>query len=277
MNKSRKITSLIIFTLMIISSCGCLQSQAKIKNPDVYNDYREVLYDIYSNPENYFMTYSDVHPLEYLTFSVGDLNSDNTEELIVDFDISITGHRTADVFRWNENTEQVELFGYCSPGCEYYSTGYIKNDASHNQGCGSMWPYNLLQFSDDGIINLYAVDSLEKSICEEYGREYPYAEDTAGDGIVYELYDYHNEKRIYLTKEEFAAFEEKYIPGSAKIELQKYDLTPENIEIVLSGAGSLVSANKTIIIIAATLTALLLILMIVKFVLNKHKKELQPK
>ena len=91
-----------------------------------------------------------------------------------------------ETLRYSQLRAELEVF----PSLTFYENGYVRADASHNQGlAGDFWPYALYRYDaeSDSYQKVAAVDAWDGSIhAQDYaGNPFPKDADVSGAGIVY--------------------------------------------------------------------------------------------
>ncbi|MCR5421203.1 MAG: hypothetical protein K6E98_09360 [Lachnospiraceae bacterium] len=129
-------------------------------------------------------------------FAVYDIDGDNKEELI----ISVSATDSADMFEtaygYDENTGKLYEELNVNPYTEYYTYGFLKEMASHNQGVsGDFWPYTLHKFNDQ-TGRYEAIAYIEAWDGNNYpkdmdGNSFPSQYDKDKDGMIYYLTECH--------------------------------------------------------------------------------------
>lgn len=242
----KKIISVILSLIILISSfsvCSFAIDYDWLENDRSFKNYKDLLYDIYYNPEKYVEGDSSV---ENDYFAIADINDDGIDELIVKYIYHAMAFQYMSVWTYDRSIGRVKLFNIFDESTTFYTTGYAKTDWSHNQMMSfPIWPYTItsIDSSDDMTINVEAYKSGESY----YREEYEALEDADNDGIVY-VVEYNNDSvLIPLTYSEYRAFEDKYIPNNALI-FDEYDyelISTYSIAYLEADYGSDLPVNGT--------------------------------
>lgn len=196
--------------------------------------YAAVLRDLLQHltlPDGTQLSQEDVlaEDLSANTFALSDVDGDGREELVVLFSTTYTAAMQGTILDYDAERGDTYLELIQFPGFLFYSNGYLKVYASHNQSDGYMWPYSLYQYQpetdtyEEVAAMVYACD---KEILESFGREadYPQEADRSGIGTVYYV-----DSTVPMDQEDYLAWESSWMGDAHEIVLNEFSLTEENI------------------------------------------------
>lgn len=121
-------------------------------------------------------------------YTITDIDGDGFEELLLMQDPGVMASMDYLVLDGQGGQLRAELEVF--PSLTFYENGYVRADASHNQGlAGDFWPYALYRYDaeSDSYQKVAAVDAWDGSIhAQDYaGNPFPKDADASGAGIVY--------------------------------------------------------------------------------------------
>ena len=121
-------------------------------------------------------------------YAITDIDGDGFEELLLMQDTGIMASMDYLVLDGQGGQLRAELEEF--PSLTFYENGYVRADASHNQGlAGDFWPYALYRYDaeSDSYQKVAMVDAWDGSIhAQDYaGNPFPKDADASGAGIVY--------------------------------------------------------------------------------------------
>ncbi len=121
-------------------------------------------------------------------YTITDIDGDGFEELLLMQDTGVMASMDYLVLDGQGGQLRAELEVF--PSLTFYENGYVRADASHNQGlAGDFWPYALYRYDaeSDSYQKVAAVDAWDGSIhAQDYaGNPFPKDADASGAGIVY--------------------------------------------------------------------------------------------
>lgn len=121
-------------------------------------------------------------------YTITDIDGDGFEELLLMQDTGVMASMDYLVLDGQGGQLRAELEAF--PSLTFYENGYVRADASHNQGlAGDFWPYALYRYDaeSDSYQKVAAVDAWDGSIhAQDYaGNPFPKDADASGTGIVY--------------------------------------------------------------------------------------------
>ena len=121
-------------------------------------------------------------------YTITDIDGDGFEELLLMQDTGVMASMDYLVLDGQGGQLRAELEAF--PSLTFYENGYVRADASHNQGlAGDFWPYALYRYDaeSDSYQKVAAVDAWDGSIhAQDYaGNPFPKDADASGAGIVY--------------------------------------------------------------------------------------------
>lgn len=168
-------------------------------------------------------------------FAVYDVDQDGKEELIVLFTSTYMAGMRGSVFAYDNETgtmtEELSEF----PALTFYDNGYVKVDASHNQGlAGGFWPYSLYRHrTDSDRYELTAmVDAWDRQLSEtDYeNRQFPEEVDKSKTGVVYYIMtdgSYDTGNPVDLA--DYDKWIDTCIGNASELPIQYLNLTEENV------------------------------------------------
>ena len=121
-------------------------------------------------------------------YAITDIDGDGFEELLLMQDTGVMASMDYLVLDGQGGQLRAELEDF--PSLTFYENGYVRADASHNQGlAGDFWPYTLYRYDaeSDSYQKVAMVDAWDGSIhAQDYaGNPFPKDADVSGAGIVY--------------------------------------------------------------------------------------------
>lgn len=252
----KRFVSIVMVITMILAMFSVCASAMDRGYTD-FRDYKSLLYDIHDNTGKYADGYGGtISNIERDRFAYADVNNDGIDELIVRFTDTYIAAQTMYVFTFDRENGQVYCLGTLLPYSAFYSSGYVKSDDSHNQGPGNaIWPYKVSRVDMDAmelvhIANAYCVETALIAGNSYYEETYGHYKDTDNDGVLYFFtftdQEYYAEEKA-LTKDEFLAEKDRFIPDNLLITLDYHNITKSNIDKIepdygsdLSDAGSMI-------------------------------------
>lgn len=121
-------------------------------------------------------------------YTITDIDGDGFEELLLMQDTGVMASMDYLVLDGQGGQLRAELEAF--PSLTFYENGYVRADASHNQGlAGDFWPYALYRYDaeSDSYQQVAVADAWDGSIHpQDYaGNPFPKDVDVSGAGIVY--------------------------------------------------------------------------------------------
>lgn len=121
-------------------------------------------------------------------YAITDIDGDGFEELLLMQDTGVMASMDYLVLDGRDGQLRAELEAF--PSLTFYENGYVRADASHNQGlAGDFWPYALYRYDaeSDRYQQVAVADAWDGSLhAQDYaGNPFPKAADVSGAGIVY--------------------------------------------------------------------------------------------
>ena len=121
-------------------------------------------------------------------YTITDIDGDGFEELLLMQDTGVMASMDYLILDGRDGQLRAELEAF--PSLTFYENGYVRADASHNQGlAGDFWPYTLYRYDaeSDSYQKVAMVDAWDGSIhAQDYaGNPFPKDADVSGAGIVY--------------------------------------------------------------------------------------------
>ena len=121
-------------------------------------------------------------------YTITDIDGDGFEELLLIQDTGVMASMDYLVLDGQGGQLRAELEAF--PSLTFYENGYVRADASHNQGlAGDFWPYALYRYDaeSDSYQQVAVADAWDGSIHpQDYaGNPFPKDADVSGAGIVY--------------------------------------------------------------------------------------------
>ena len=238
MRKIKKLTSVFLTVIMVLGglTVAPFSASAAVNSDQLYL-YKLLLKDIHDYPLNYVdLLNNNKTDIEKCSFAVADVNDDGTDELIVDYTQTYTLGMYSEIFTVNDYNHLVSLGRYGAYP-EFYKYGYMVLKASHNQGPGdAIWPYSVYSYSNysNRFNSVYSAYSIDKN--KDFPNKYNPSEDLDHDGVIYVVND---EK---LTKAQYDAYVNAYIPSKNKLNISWKKITNSNINNL--GAPTSVKLNR---------------------------------
>jgi len=180
-------------------------------------------------------------PWDVNTFAVHDVTGDDIPELIIMFRDTYTAGMTGQVIQYNEYSGMMEIILTDYPSLTFYSNGYVKAAASHNQGAAgdALWPYTLYMYDPAAgyCVPIVMVDAWDSKLTDTYnGEKFPADADTSGTGVVYYVMaagEYDLSEPLDITEYESRISE--YLNGAGVIEPEYISISRENIDKLRAG------------------------------------------
>lgn len=121
-------------------------------------------------------------------YAITDIDGDGFEELLLMQDTGVMASMDYLILDGQGGQLRAELEAF--PSLTFYENGYVRADASHNQGlAGDFWPYALYRYDaeSDRYQKVAVADAWDGSLhAQDYaGNPFPKAADVSGAGIVY--------------------------------------------------------------------------------------------
>lgn len=157
-------------------------------------------------------------------FAMIDIDGDSTQELLVRTSNGVMASMKGALYYFtdkkNSKTASIDV-GYFIDSI--YKGGYVKVNVGHNQSPSlSMWPYTLYRYKNgryEQLFHAYTVD--QKG--DYSGYYYHPSEDKDHDGVIWYI------NNTPMTKAEFAAYINRYMPVENKLNLTWFKFTRANI------------------------------------------------
>lgn len=194
--------------------------------------YAGVLRNLLENlvlPDGTQLTRDDVYAenLSPNTFAVADVDGDGQEELVVYFSTTYMAGMQGTILGYDETRGETCLELIEFPSFTFYSNGYLKAYASHNQTFGEMWPYTLYQYrpETDTYEPVCMVYSSDLAIMEDAGIEgdYPREVDRSGAGTVYYV------DGAPMDQADYQAWEAGWMGDAWELPLEEWSLTADHV------------------------------------------------
>ena len=121
-------------------------------------------------------------------YAITDIDGDGFEELLLMQDTGVMAFMDYLILDGQGGQLRAELEAF--PSLTFYENGYVRADASHNQGlAGDFWPYALYRYDaeSDRYQKVAMADAWDSAIhSQDYaGNPFPKDADVSGAGIVY--------------------------------------------------------------------------------------------
>ncbi len=155
-------------------------------------------------------------------YAIMDIDGDGREELIIkgaEESTAALATMAYYIYDYNRTTKEVYIERLGWPNMTFYDNGYVREEASRNQGLSEMddfWPYHLLVYNleKDCYEDVAMIDAWQR---ERYPENFPEEKDKDGDGIVYYtsniMFDTPTE---FMDQEEYDTWCEQYNTGKPK-------------------------------------------------------------
>lgn len=200
---------------------------------NLFTSYKDLLEDFYYNPEDYYFVPQDrTISSEDNNFVIMDLNEDGIEELLIKIVDTYAYDQKTLIYTKNEKGT-VEELATVGANNVYYSDGWIKSDANHNQTYGKLWPYILYKYNKETkeYEPIYNVRSAAEEL-DTYYYDYDPEYDLDGDGVVYIIENLKNDTYNIYDYEGFSGFMDNELNYDKLIKYIANDISIENIEAV---------------------------------------------
>ena len=157
-------------------------------------------------------------------FAMIDIDGDSTQELLVrTSNGAMASQYTTVVYftdKKNNRTATVSTGYYID---SIYKGGYIKISAGHNQSPSlSLWPYTLYRYKNGRTEQVFSARTVDQK-GDYNGYFYNPSEDKDHDGVIWYIDD------TPMTKSEYAAYVNRYMPVENKLNLTWFKFTRANI------------------------------------------------
>ena len=184
-------------------------------------DYDAFLEAVRNDPYGYFLDENGPGLSEYdqpaIMYAMGDLDNDAEDEIFLSYTNSGGPYNVINTEVWRWNGYSFEIFSVDGGSYEtkdFYSTGYIRVYPKNPKTL--IDPYTVMEYNPAtksyDIEILYA-EGIGPNTSPPYG-EYSPELDADGDGIIY-----HVNNETPLTREEYEALIEPYVPDRAHVDL----------------------------------------------------------
>lgn len=242
----KRTIAIIITAVMLLSMVAMAPITAEALNNTQINLYKKELKVVHDYPLQYAELYNnDKNNIEKCYFTIVDVNDDGIDELLVRFDETPMSAKHTRVY--SVKSSQLTYLGNIGAFCEFYKNGYFMSRAYHNQGPGSLiWPYSIVRYNNSKkkFEFLASARSAESNHNLAYltGGYYDYP-DYDNDGVVYVVTEgVDSTYEQALTKTEYDAFVNRYIPAKNKKTVNWQKITTTNINNL--GKASSVKLNR---------------------------------
>lgn len=157
-------------------------------------------------------------------FAMIDIDGDSTQELLVRTSQGVMASQYTTVVYFtdkkNNRTSTVSTGYYID---SIYKGGYIKVNVSHNQSPSlSLWPYTLYRYKNGRTEQVFSARTVDQK-GDYNGYFYNPSEDKDHDGVIWYIND------TPMTKSEYAAYVNRYMPVENKLNLTWFKFTRANI------------------------------------------------
>ncbi len=213
----------------------------------LYNSYYSALIGVVEDRETpWFMEDQDrieladdgTYAIDNSSFAVCDIDMDGTDELLLYWENGADVENTLIVMEFDTSTGDWHREITCPLGSTFYDNGVVIEPLSHNQGLGeTVWPYYISEYdSSSGIFEHTGyIDSMEESVCDRAGVEFPSSYDTDGRGIVY-MVEYSGYSGAYeYSQSSYDSFVSSLTGGASRLLVETHSLSWENMEEYLLG------------------------------------------
>lgn len=171
-------------------------------------------------------------------FAIADVDGDGIEELVIDWTATYMAAMVEYVYQYDSGTGwNEELLEF--PATTFYDNGIALTDWSHNQGMGTMWPYDISRYDAASDTFEYAgyVDSWDgHEFPTGYsGDPYPAYIDTEGAGTVYQInaeflgYTLSDYAEYPYTQSQYDAFYATLLNGAKKLDFPTYGISANGL------------------------------------------------
>ena len=186
------------------------------------SDYDAFLEDVCNDPYGHYMSSgygSDLSGYDKLAimYASGDLDNDGADEIFLSYTNSGEPYEVFNTEVWKWNGSSFEIYSVDAGSYEtksFYSTGYIRTYPKNPKTLIN--PFTVRGYdpaTKSYSIEILSAEGVGPDTMPPYG-EYSPEQDVDGDGIIYHIDD-----RTPLTKEEYEARLEPYVPDRARVDL----------------------------------------------------------
>lgn len=207
------------------------------ETPEPYKSYIEVV-ETFVNDETHPLPGQDhddnwINENEDISknkFAILDINGDGEEELIIQVITTVHANWSDNVYRFNPDTNTVDLIHVFFADSTYYSNGIAEDPVANNQGSSIIWPYTMWQYNPEtfGYDEIGFVNSEAKEYMLD-PSSFPFDLDKDKDGVIYEIQEKINDETTnYIQQLDEAAYmiwKEKYIMNATPIEIEWHSVT----------------------------------------------------
>lgn len=208
----------------------------------LYNSYYSALICVIEDRETpWFMEDQDrieladdgTYAIDNSSYAVCDIDMDGTDELLLFWENGADVENALIVMEFDTSTGDWHREITCSLSSTFYDNGVVLQPLSHNQGLGeTLWPYCISEYDTNSGTFEYTgyIDSMEESVCDRAGVEFPASYDTDGCGIVYMIeYDGYSGEYEY-SQSAYDSFSDSLVGGASPLLIETHSLSRENIE-----------------------------------------------
>ncbi len=172
-------------------------------------------------------------------FAIYDVDGDGCDELILCWESSTVAGMWGGVFQYDYKLDGYVSEGLTEPEITFYDNGVAYEPWRHNQGWGSMWPFNASKYNPetDKYEHVLTADSWDKELND---KDFPDDIDTEGAGVVY-FVDCYGEYVDYdhpIGQTEFNRIYDKYFGGAKEIEISYFVISNNGIQEYLSQSSN---------------------------------------
>ncbi|MDD6812102.1 MAG: hypothetical protein PUD93_09590, partial [Lachnospiraceae bacterium] len=193
------------------------------------------------------------------SYAITDMDGDGYEELVIIYSTASMAGMFETIYGYNPETDTLtqEFMGF--PSVTFYDNGMIREDASHNQSYGELWPFGLYQYdaasdsySQVGYVDTWDVSINDTSYDYESKTELPFPtdKDTDGDGILYNIqkgdsnnYSWDISDYQY-NKSDFEEWYDSYFNGAEEIAPETQPIDSEIFTAYTKDYLAMVQENK---------------------------------
>ena len=204
-----------------------------IASTELYQAYYFMLYMVNEGhrlPDGFGELDYDECSLEENQFVVCDVDCDGVDEVVLEWMSCSLESRCTYVFEYETDTDEWNLELQTAGAPEFYDNGICEAYYTDPDGLYYDYsPYLIYSYSSetDTFESCGSVSSLEKTVCEEQGVDFPGSYDTDSAGVVF-IIDYEGYTSDYYNLSEYLDFigeiQGEYLPGPYMV------LNDENLE-----------------------------------------------
>lgn len=167
-------------------------------------------------------------------YSITDVDNDGVPELVILIDGAFMTAKVGQIYQYDAETGSMHLEFQGFSAFECYDNGIIKEDWSHNQGYGEMWPYFLHKYNPnkDEYELIASIDSWNRDMSKRNfnGDSFPADVDDGAGVVYYVTFTGDEDSKKPISQSEYDAFYKSYMDW-ADLLYEQY----EEFDVIASG------------------------------------------